>query len=310
MSVKENAGDHLAATPVWILTSMNLLNTLSLQRTVLIIFLLGLAGSVFGGHPASVTAKIYSVGVVPQFEQRQLVHIWRPLLDELEHRTGLKFRLAGTPRISSFEKKVELGEFDFVYMNAYMVSKSQHDQKYIPLIMDGGRAMKGIVVVHKDSPIKDIKELNGQEMVFPAPNAFGASMVVRRELQELHGVTIKPIYAQTHSSVYLHIAKKLAIAGGGVARTLHEQDAHIKNNLRILYTTQPLPPHPISAQERIPEQIREKVKNALLEMGQTEEGRHLLAAIPMKSPVAASVKDYSPLMAADFRNYAEPATDW
>ena len=48
--------------------------------------------------------NVYEFGVVPQFEQRKLFRIWRPVLDELERRTGLAFHLVGSQKIPVFEK--------------------------------------------------------------------------------------------------------------------------------------------------------------------------------------------------------------
>lgn len=41
--------------------------------------------------------KYYTFGVVPQYEQRKLFHIWRPILNELEARTNIKIKMMGTP---------------------------------------------------------------------------------------------------------------------------------------------------------------------------------------------------------------------
>jgi phosphonate transport system substrate-binding protein len=237
----------------------------------------------------------YRFGVVPQFEQRKLYRIWRPILDELEHRTGFSFDLVGSPKIPVFEQKYLVGVYDFVYMNPYHLVMAHDAQGYLPLIRDGERKLKGILVVLKDSPIKRLEELDGKRIVFPSPNALGASLLMRTELAKLHGVEALPHYVQTHTSVYLHVALGLNPAGGGVLSTLRSQKPEIREKLRIVYETRPVNPHPISAHPRIPEERREKVRQALLEMAQTEKGQALLAKIPMGKAVAASLEDYTPM---------------
>ncbi len=240
---------------------------------------------------------MYSFGVVPQFEQRKLFRIWRPILDELEHRTGLTFKLVGSPKIPVFEQKYIEGAYDFAYMNPYHLLKANDSQGYLPLVRDGGRVLKGILVVAKDSPIQSVQELAGKRIAFPAPNALGASLLMRADLAKLHGVEILPHYVQTHSSVYLHVALKLVTAGGGVASTLDSQKPEIRQKLRILYQTRPMIPHPVSVHPRVPETDREKVRQALLAMAQTEPGSALLAKIPMRKAIAASLEDYMPMAA-------------
>lgn len=253
--------------------------------------------SLFSSLVWSAQGSLYSFGVVPQFEQRKLFRIWRPVLDELEHRTGLSFELVGSQKIPVFERKYMNGAYDFAYMNPYHILKANESQGYIPLVRDGGRMLKGILVVTRDNPIQHLHELSGKQIAFPAPNALGASLLMRAELAKLHGVKVIPYYVQTHSSVYLHVVLGLTEAGGGVASTLNAQKPEIRQKLRILYETRPMIPHPISAHPRVPEADRKKVRQALLEMAQTEKGAALLAKIPMRKAVAAGMEDYMPMSA-------------
>jgi phosphonate transport system substrate-binding protein len=240
---------------------------------------------------------IYRFGVVPQFEQRKLFRIWRPVLDELEQRTEFSFKLVGSPKIPVFEQQFEEGAYDFAYMNPYHLLMAHDCQGYLPLVRDGGRMLKGILVIAKENPIQSVQELAGKRVAFPSPNALGASLLMRAELAKLHGVEVLPHYVQTHSSVYLHVALGQAAAGGGVASTLRSQKPEIRQKLRILYETRPMNPHPVSVHPRVPEADREKVQRALLEMAQTEKGATLLAKIPMRKAVAASLEDYTPMAA-------------
>ncbi len=65
--------------------------------------------------------RSYTFGVVPQFEQRKLYAVWKPVIDALERRTGLVFNLVTTLKIQDFEKEFLNGNFDFVYMNPYFM---------------------------------------------------------------------------------------------------------------------------------------------------------------------------------------------
>jgi phosphonate transport system substrate-binding protein len=236
---------------------------------------------------------IYRFGVVPQFEQRKLFNTWRSIIDELAHRTGLRFKLVGSSKIPVFEQKYMQGDYDFAYMNPYHILKAYASQGYLPLVRDGGRKLKGILVIPRDSLIQSVRELAGKRVAFPAPNALGASLLMRAELAKLHGVDVLPYYVQTHSSVYLHVALGLTEAGGGVKSTLNLQKPELREKLRVLYETRSVAPHPISVHPRVPKVHRKRVRQALLEMAQTEKGAALLAKIPMHKAVAANLEDYT-----------------
>jgi phosphonate transport system substrate-binding protein len=257
--------------------------------------LLLLAGAATTAHTAPAAADTdathYSFAVVPQFEQRRLFKIWRPLLNELERRTGLKFELIGTHTIPAFEREFMRGAFDFAYMNPYHIVAGHRTQGYEPLVRDGVRQLRGIIVVRKDSPFTSLADLDGHTIAFPSPNALGAALLPRADLQEAK-VKYESRYTQTHTSVYLHVAKGLVDAGGGVRSTLDVQSKELKAALRILHETRGLSSHPICAHSRVPMRDRERVRRALLEMGEDAKGRALLAGIPMEKPVAARLEDY------------------
>ena len=248
----------------------------------------------------------YQFGIVPQFEARHLASIWMPILNELEQRTGLRFRFAGTPRIPDFERDFQEGRFDFAYMNPYHSLTAAETQGYQPLVRDGGRSLFGILVVPKESPIQSVTELNERTVAFPAPNALGASLLMRADLETLHGVRVKPDYVKTHSSVYTNVLLGKAAAGGGVMGTLRQQKPEIRDALRVLYKTREMAPHPVVAHPRVPAEHREAVRRALLEMAATEEGAKRLAKVPVKKLIKASVDDYRPLKAWGLERFYVP----
>lgn len=248
-----------------------------------------------GYAPAASPAESYTFGVVPQYDQRQLFAIWKPLLEEVQRRTGLSFKLAAMPTIPAFEKELLKGGYDFAYMNPYQVLKANKLHGYLPLVHDSV-SLHGILVVRRDSPVTSPSELDGKVVAFPAPNALGASLLMRADLARIHHTEVSPLYVKTHDSVYLHVVKGLADAGGGVEKTLAEQEEPIRDALRILYTTRDLPSHPIVVSPGIPKTDAEKVRRAFIEMAATKEGQELLAKVPLKKPVSTSMDDYAPVM--------------
>ena len=260
----------------------------SLRQVVLVGLCAAALFCATGARAAEAGDRTYTFGVVPQFEQRRLYAIWNPIIAELARRTGLRFRLVTTLTIEDFEKEFVRGGFDFVYMNPYHVLKARG---CLPLVADAS-PLRGILVVRRDSPVRKVAELEGQTIAFPSPNALGASLLMRADLERLHHIAFKTLYVKTHSSVYLHVIKGLAAAGGGVEKTLTEQEPAIRESLRVLYTTRAMTSHPVSAHAHVPAAVRERVRQALLAMDVTPEGRALLAKIPTRKLVPVSRGDY------------------
>ncbi len=255
-----------------------------MKRALVMLLMMAMAG-------LAMAEEIHTFGVAPQFEQRKLFAIWKPVMDELEKRTGARFKFMSTFSVPEFEQAVSKGAYDFIYVNPYHFYKERTHQGYVALVRDR-TPLRGIVVVRQDSPIKTIKDLDGKTLAVPSPNAIGASMLPRAELERNHAVRMAMVHAKSHSSAYLHAIQKLADAAGGVEKTLLEQDKAIQDALRIVFRTRDFPSHPIAAHPRVPESMQNKVRQAFLDISASPQGEGLLGDIPMSQAVPASFKDY------------------
>lgn len=268
--------------------------------------LLVLAGSAaLHVRAAEAPRNYYSIGIVPQFSQRTLYAAWAPILHQLEQRTGLRFKIEGSPGVTDFEREFMSGKFDFAYMNPYHTVKAHQAHGYVPLVRDGGKSLNGIVVVAADSTITDVRQLEGATTAFPSANALGATLMVRADLIDKFGVMVRPLYVQTHSSVYLHVARGLVVAGGGVMSSLLLEPPAVQKKLRVLYETRHVVSHPFVANPRVAAADREKVRQAWLQMGRDATMRPLLEKIAMQQVVAASIDDYRPLTAMGLERFYE-----
>ena len=239
--------------------------------------------------------QTFTVGVVPQFEASRITKIWQPILERISQISGVHIQLNASPNIPAFEKKFEAGEFDFAYMNPYHLIVANEKQGYLPLVRDIGRNLFGIIVVKKDSPLKSVKDLNGKTIAFPAPNALGAALIPRTEFNKKFHIKINELYVQSHSSVYLNVLLGQADAGGGVQKTLAQQPEDIRSQLRILYKTAEVPPHPFVAHPRTDKNIQSKIIAAFLELASSESGAQLLGKIPIKEIGKTTIRDYGVL---------------
>ncbi len=250
----------------------------------------------------SLAETVYKFGVVPQFEPRKLSAVWSPILTELEKRTGFKFLMVGSPRIPEFEAEFQAGRYDFAYMNPYHAVVAHGTQKYEPIVRDGAEQLFGILVASKEGTINEVRDLNGKTVAFPAPNAFGASLMTRAELDR-QKVKFQPLWAQTHTSAYLNVALGKADAAGGIMATLKQQPQAVQDKLRIIFETRRAEPHPVMAHPRVPTADSEAVRKAFLDMAATPEGAALLAQVPMRQAVSASFDDYKAIRQMGLEKY-------
>lgn len=232
-------------------------------------------------------AGTYSFGVVPQQSAKKIARLWTPILAHINKKTGYTLELKTAKNIPTFEQRVALGQYDFSYMNPYHYTVFSKLPGYIAFAKRYNQKIKGIVVVHKDSPIQSLQNLQNNTLVFPSPAAFAASLLPRAKLKA-ENITFKPQYVSSHDSVYLNVAKGLFPAGGGVKRTFNNTNEDVRKQLRILWTTEAYTPHAFAAHPKVPADVRMAVQQAFIAMKNSPEGRSLLNSIKIKHGIVAA----------------------
>jgi len=237
----------------------------------------------------------YSFVVMPQFTAGEIHRDWTPLLQRLGAEAGATLTLKLAPSIPRFEAEVLAGSPDFAYLNPYHAVMAMRAQAYLPLVRDH-KPLTGILVVRRSDAVKSVQELDGREIAFPSPNAFGASLWMRALLAERERVQVTPNYVQTHTNVYRQVLLGKAAAGGGIHSSLLQERDEVRNELRVLLETPPAAPHPVVAHPRVPAKLRQAVADALLHCTRDAAGQALLQAVALPNPQAADYeRDYRPL---------------
>lgn len=246
--------------------------------------------------PSPVWADTLTLAVVPQLGPEITHRNWSPFTRLLGQETGLSIQLRVYRTFDEFETEFLNGVPELVFLNPYHQLMAHKAQKYVPLVRDRSSLLSGVIVVARDSPIRSVRELHGKTIGFPDPNAFAASLYVRALLAEREKIRFTPHFYASHGNVYRHVLVGDVAAGGGVNNTLARERPETRDALRILYETPGTAPHPLSAHPRLPPAMREKLIQAILRLGQREEGRTVLERIQLSTPVRADHRrDYVPL---------------
>lgn len=239
--------------------------------------------------------QTYSVYVVPQYSAKEIYTVWAPFLEKVGVDTKQCFNLVIPSTIPEFERAVLSGTADYAYMNPYHEVIAYHAKKYTPLVADGSNMLSGVLVVKADSPIKTLADLRNATIAFPAPNAFGASLLIRATLAKA-GIPFRAEYAKSHSNVYRAVIFGEFQAGGGIQSSLQRERPEVKEHLRVLYTTSAYRSHPIAVNPRVPTPEVTAFTNEVLKLKNDPVGAKLLEGIQMPDPVKVTYqKDYKEL---------------
>jgi len=211
-----------------------------------------------------------TIGIVPQQSPLKLSKKWIKVTDYLLKETGIKVIFKTEKSIPKFEKELYAGNYDISYMNPYHFIVANTKQGYEAFT----RANKNIVgiVLSKNTEVNfDPKNLKGKTFLFPAPNAFAATLLPKLEFKSKFNFDIdkeaRVLYVNSHDSVYKGISRDIGYLGGGIIRTYNNfLNKNDKDKLHIVYKTSPYPSHPIAAHPRVNKDIVKKIQSAFINM--------------------------------------------
>ena len=242
--------------------------------------------------------------VVPQFPATEIHENWGRVLDGLKNSGLPNIELFFAKDITEFESWFKSGEADLIYCNPYHMVMAQKHQGYLPLIRDE-KPLKGLLIARLDKdedPVHSLADLNQRTLLFPSPNAFGASLYMRALLTRKEGIQFHTKYVKTHSNVIRGVVRKEGQAGGMVAATLSAESLNLSNRVKVIYETPPVAAHPVAAHPRVAPHIQAALKSALLTY---LKGHPAYAkAIQLPDPIIADYqRDYAPLEQLDLDEF-------
>jgi phosphonate transport system substrate-binding protein len=147
----------------------------------------------------------------------------------------------------------------------------------------GATTYKGQINVRADSGIESLEDLKGKVMCWVDPNST-SGYIIPRIMLKANGIDPDTDFAQTieagsHNNVITQVYNGDCDAGASYddARSSVEEDLpDVKEEVVILATTTDIPNDSVSFIKDFPEEKREAIVTALLEIAQSEEGQQAL----------------------------------
>jgi len=213
-----------------------------------------------------------TLGVVPQQSPLKLSKKWIKVTDYLFKETNIKVIFKTEKSIQKFEQELYAGNYDLSYMNPYHFIIAHKTQKY-QAFTRANKNIVGILLAKNKNIDLSPENLTGKTILFPSPNAFAATLLPKLEFKEKLNFDIdketKVLYVNSHDSVYKGISRDIGLIGGGIIRTFNNfLDSEDKDNLHIVYKTNPYPSHPIAHHPRVSKSDIKKLQQAFLNMPQ------------------------------------------
>jgi len=160
---------------------------------------------------------------------------------------------------------------------------------------------RGIILVRRDSGINSVADLKGKAVSYPAPTALAATMMPQYYLHT-HGIDvnrdIENRYVGSQESSIINVLRGHVAAGATWPvpwKLFSAEKPRLAEQLEVKWQTEPLQNNGWVVRKDLPSDITEKFTAVLLSLNQHQQGRELLARVPVSRFEAANDASYGPV---------------
>lgn len=244
-------------------------------------------------------------GIYPYDNPSKIYQDFEPLLRHLSRETGIKVKLIVAPNYISSVRNIGEGKADIAFMGPSPYIRAQDKfggvELLARLIMRDNRIDSMVIIAHKDSGIKSLRDMKGGTFAFGDPQSYGSHFYPRYLLSRA-GVKLKDLkyydYLGSHSRVILAVAHR-DFDAGGVREDIYEK--YKGRPIRVIAGPFPIPPHVIVCRKELPAELKTKLKKVLLKV----KDKAVLTGIDPEFIGFSPAKDADFLRARETVNFIE-----
>lgn len=232
--------------------------------------------------------RTYVFAIHPLHNPVRLFEIYAPLVDYLNRNIpAATFRLEASRNYEEFDKKLYSRQFDFALPNPYQTLNSLKHGYHVIAKMGEDSKFTGIILVRRDSGIEKVTDLKGKKIAYPARTALAATMMPQYFLHT-HGVDvnhdIENLYVGSQESSIMNVYLGDVAAGATWPlpwEAFQKEHPDQARELEVKWETKPLINNGVVARDDAPPQIAREVARLLDTLHTTEEGKAILARMPL-----------------------------
>ena len=244
----------------------------------------------------------YRFSIHPLHNPTRLAEVFGPLIDLLNrHIRGVRFQLESSRDYASYNEKLFQGQHDFSLPNPYQTLRALDHGYRVFGKMGDDESFRGIILVRRDSSIREIAELKGQAVSFPAPTALAATMMPQYYLKQQGVDPLRDIevrYVGSQESSIMNVFHGDTAAGATWPppwRAFARERPEAAAQLEVRWQTDPLPNNGVIANRRVPDEHVNAVARILFNLHESEEGRSVLARMDLSRFEPANANTYRPV---------------
>ncbi len=239
--------------------------------------------------PKTKTKKVVKFGFVPVRNVEEMTKEFTALSNYLSKKTGCQFEIYPFRDYETLLEKFITKEIELATAGSFIAYRAIKELGAEPIARpekNGISFYTGLIVVRKDSGIKNIKDLKGKSFAYVDINT-SAGYVYPRALIKSLGYNPDKFFREVkfaghHDAAFLavyHRQVDAAAAKNLVFQQIAQDNPDFKKTMLILAESKGFPEKPIVARADFDPVLREKIKKILLNMDKDPEAKEVLKTI-------------------------------
>jgi phosphonate transport system substrate-binding protein len=230
----------------------------------------------------------YSFAIHPLHNPEMLLERYGPIVDYLNRNIAdAHFTLEASRNYEEFDKKLYAGQPDFALPNPYQTLNSLKHGYHVFGKMGDDHNFTGVWLVRRDSGIRKVTDLKGKKVSYPAKTALAATMMPQYYLHT-HGIDVNRdvenlyVGSQESSIMNVYLGQVAAGATWPIPWMIFQKDhPNQAAELEKIWETAPLINNGLVARGDMPPELVERVATLFATLHENEEGRAMLARLPI-----------------------------
>jgi phosphonate transport system substrate-binding protein len=250
----------------------------------------------------------------PSVDAKTISFNARALVDYLEKETGYYFTTALPASYVAVVEAFGTGKADIASINtfSYLMANAKYGaQAKLIIVRDNNEASyRGAFITRTDSGIDSLQDLNGKSFAYVDPSSTSGYILAKAVLDSLHIHPSETVFAMRHDNVVTMVYQRQVDAGAiyydppdpktgqvyDARERVESQFPDVVKKVKIIGFTPPIPNDPWVFRKGMPENMKDKIINALLKFVKTPEGAKALYNIyDVRGFIRAKDSDYDQL---------------
>ena len=233
-----------------------------------------LAGACLAATAGAADEAGYRFSPVNQYGINLTAEYWNPIINYVSEKSGVKLTLKIGRTSADTTSYVLAKEVEFVFSN-HLFSPEREQLGWKVFGRRDMPPVHGQIVVLEKSPITDIAQLAGQDVVFPGPEALVAYKFPYAHLLSKK-IDVKVVFGGNMDGALAQLVNGKAKAAGGNSQLIEGYTQREGAKFRVLWSSEPVHDLALMVAAKVPENDARAVAAAFIGMGRDPKGQEIL----------------------------------